>query len=127
VRGIGFDDPPLPGRRALPNRPTAAMPHPPVSAGSGTSRPRTCSQPAYGHARPEHLTEKRMTARVAKRSASLVMTGFENSSMPWSLSVPVAEPRRTWPPSGPTRSRPWRPPSGMAAQPQEMRRLVVRR
>ena len=46
--------------------------------------------------------------RPAGPPASLLTTGFERSSTPWSLSVPAAEPPRTWPPSGPTRSRPWR-------------------
>jgi helix-turn-helix protein len=50
--------------------------------------------------------------RITERRAGLVMTGFETSSTPWSWSVPVAEPPRTWPPSGPTRSRPWKAPCG---------------
>jgi hypothetical protein len=53
-----------------------------------------------------------MSPRVAERPAGLLMTGFENSSTPWSWSVSVDEPPRTWRPSGPTRSRPWRTPCG---------------
>jgi hypothetical protein len=74
-------------------------------------RPRTCLQPACGQARPAYPTRNQSTSpRVAERPTSLVMTGFENSNTPWSLSGPVAEPPRTWPPSGPTRSRPWKTP-----------------
>jgi hypothetical protein len=91
--------------------PTSSQAASPVSGGSGEFRSRTYSPPACGHTRPEHLIQNRRTsARVAERPASLAMTGFENSSMPWSLNVPVAEPPRTWPPSGPTRSRPWSAP-----------------
>jgi predicted DNA-binding transcriptional regulator AlpA len=95
--------------------PTAHQPPSPspVSVGSGESRPRTCSPPACDHARPAYPSKKRRTSpRVAERSAGLVLTGFENSSTPWNWSGPAAEPPRTWPPSGPTRSRPWRAPFG---------------
>jgi hypothetical protein len=112
VRGLGLDDPPLPGRRALPNRPPAAKPHPRSAWALANPNPRPArSRPAATpgpHTRPG--TEERALKWAYVRPTSLVMTGFENLNMPWSLNGPVAEPPRTWPPSEPTRSRPWSAP-----------------
>jgi hypothetical protein len=112
VRRIGLDDPPLPAAGRFPSA-HQQQPPPPASAGHGASRPRSCWQPACDHARPAYPTKhRRPSLRVAQPPARLVLTRFENSSTPWSWSGPVAEPSRTWPPSGPTRSRRWRAPFG---------------
>jgi hypothetical protein len=113
-----------PGASRPPNSSQARSP---VSVGHGGSQPRICSQPAYDHARLEHPTMMGMTSpRPAEPPASLSMTGFESSSTPWSLSGPAAKPPRTWPPSGPARSRPWRAPwrrCRLSAPPQPRPRL----
>jgi Helix-turn-helix domain len=86
---------PIPGQRGLWRIPTQDL----LAAGL---RP--------GQAPLPDQEQNNERSQVAIRPASLVLTGFENLSMPWSLNVPVAEPPRTWPPSEPTRSRPWRAP-----------------
>ena len=79
----------------------------PVSVGSGASR--TQDLLAVGLRSRQTRTPDNNSSTSppgAEGPPSLLLTGFENSSMPWRLSGPAAEPPRTWPPSGPTGSRP---------------------
>jgi hypothetical protein len=72
----------------------------PFQRGFWRIRPRTCSQPASGQARPAHQARNRTTSPgVAERPASLVMSGFQNLTC---LGARADPPPRTWPPSEPT-------------------------
>ena len=81
---------PIPGQRGLWRIPTQDL----LAAGLRSRQTRTPDQ------QQQHQPSRR------RGTASLLLTGFENSSMPWRLSGSAAEPPRTWPPSRPTRSRP---------------------
>jgi hypothetical protein len=87
---------PIPGQRGLWHIPTRDL----LAAGLRPRQARTPDQ--------EQQHEPSRHRGTGQPGADRV----ESSSTPWSLNVPVAEPPRTWPPSGPTRSRPWRPPCG---------------
>jgi hypothetical protein len=93
--------------------PTAHQQSSPVPGQRGPWRIPTQELRAAG-LRPRRARTPTMLAmtspRAAEPPARLVMTGFESSSTPWRLSAAAAKPPRTWPPSGPARSRPWRAP-----------------
>jgi len=111
VRGIGLDDPPLPGRRALPKRPPAANPHP-RSAG-GLWRIPTQELLAAGlRPRQARLPDQAQKAEPSSRPTAGQPGADRVRELEHALELErtVAEPPRTWPPSEPTRSRPWKAP-----------------
>jgi hypothetical protein len=90
---------PIPGQRGLWRISTQDL----LAAGLRSRQTRTPDQ------QQQHQPARR------RATAQPAADRFENSSMPWRLSGSAAEPPRTWPPSGPTRSDPERRPGGAAS------------
>ena len=85
---------PIPGQRGLWRIPTKDL----LAAGLG---------PRQAHRPDQAQQHGPSSGRTAGQSVDDRVRELEHAL---ELEVPVAEPLRTWPPSGPTRSRPWSAP-----------------